>query len=59
MHIQRKRRWQKDFDRLYEYLKEHPTERLFQAIANCFGFPYLGSANDYNGKDFEDLFHRE
>ena len=43
---------------LIEYLKNSNDERLWQAITNWSGFPFIGRANDQNGKDFEDLWHR-
>lgn len=44
-------------EKLIKYINEHPQERLFQAIANWSGVPYLGYADTPDGKNFRDLFH--
>lgn len=44
---------------LIEYINEHPKERLWQAIRNWCGFPFVWIGGNPDKSDAIDTFHLE
>ena len=46
----------KQLDKFYQYCKEHPELRFYQALVNFSGYKFIGHAQSYDGKKFKDLW---